>query len=191
MRKNIFKIFSVFFCFIILSFPLYTGFSASEVENTSKPSYSKVRETKFLNLLNHNFVYNKDYESLENIVNNSLIALLDYKEDDYISQAVVNGYLYDMYGFSIDDYSSINKRLPQKDGYVYVLPRGYTKYNHKPIFSKINDDGTFTFVTEVTVLTHDGQNRVCKCETMLIENENSVFGYNIVRSNITEINNSI
>jgi len=71
-----------------------------------------ILQTRFLNMLNHNYVYDDAIYSYEDMVNDSVIALLDMREDEnssYISQDIVNDYLYDMYGVTIDDFSEINK----------------------------------------------------------------------------------
>lgn len=197
MKKSLIKIITVVLVFVMLSLPIGSSYSAvsdKEIVNAENNFDSqKVLESTFLNMLNHNYVYNDSFADLESIVNDSVIALLDLREENssYIREDVVNGYLYDMFGFSVEDFSSLNPEFPQKEGYVFILPRGYSQYEHKALSIEINEDGTYTFVTEVKISSHDGADEVLKCETMFVENDDSVFGYNIVRSNITENVNQI
>lgn len=198
MRKKLIKIVTVLLSVVIFSLPVGSSFSAASPEIVSvakeAPQAEKINEARFLNMLNHNYVYNESYDSLESIVNDSVIALLDMREsenDSYISEEIVNGYLFDMFGFEIDDFSLLNTQFPKKEGYVFILPRGYAKYEHSAVSITENEDGTLTFITDVTISTHDGMNETLKCKTMFIENTDSVFGYNIVRSDILDNISSI
>lgn len=155
-------------------------------EQTEKFDTSKVLESRFLNMLNHNFVYNTDFESVETIVNESVIALLNTKDsfdDSFIEESIVSDYILNMYGIEIDDFSKINTSFPQKDGYVYIIPRGYSLYEHKMVSVKENEDGSFTVKTELKTSAHDGVDSTDICETLFIVNQNSDFGYSIIYSN--------
>ena len=150
---------------------------------------SKVLEARFLNMLNHSFVYDTDFEDVESIVNQSIIALLnmrDINDDSYIAQNIVSDYVYSMYGISDIDFSSINTMFPQKQGFVYIIPRGFWIYDHEMISATQNEDGSFTVKTNISVLGHDDSDFVGICETLFVKNEASRFGYNIIYSNISE-----
>lgn len=152
-----------------------------------KPDSSKVLESRFLNLLNHNFVYNSDFDTIENIVNESVIALLDMRDsedDSYISENIVKDYIFNMYGIEIDDFSSFNADFPKRSGYVYIIPRGYSTYEHQMVSVTENEDGSYTTKTKVTVSSHDGIEMTDFCETLFIVNENSAFGFSIISSDI-------
>ncbi len=186
MKKTVFKFISVMMIFIILSIPVFSNFSAAQIEENPTIDSVKVLETRLLNMLNHNFVYGEDFNNIEGIVNNSAVAILDMIDDEgFIPQSALNEYLFDMYGFKIEDFSNINKDFGYKEGYVYILPRGYTIYNHKAISLKENEDGTVTLVTNVIIKNHDSSAQTLTAETIFVKNPASVFGYNIV---ISEIN---
>ncbi len=189
MKKNILKFVSVMLTFVIISLPLVSNLTAAEVELKPNFDESKVLETRFLNMLNHNYVYGEDFKNLEAIVNNSIIALLDQRNienNDYISQYVVNSYLNDMFGFEISDFSEINKDFDYKEGFVYIIPRGYTVYQHQPISLIYNEDGTYTFISSVTINSHDGYSETLTAQTLFAVNSESVFGFNIVSSKFLE-----
>lgn len=154
-------------------------------DSNASADFDKITETRFLNMLNRNFVYNDAYNRVEDIVNDSVIALLDMRESDdsFINQSVVSGFVYDMYGIDVD-YSSVNADFPKKDGYLYIIPRGYEIYSHSIISVKENEDGTFTVKTNVKISSHDGTVINDVCETLFVKNEASQFGFNIVYSNI-------
>lgn len=150
-------------------------------------SEENLRNARFLNMLNHNYVYDSDFDDLNNIVNNSLIALLDNRDredEDFIPAELVKEFVRSMYGVEIADINQINEDMPKKDGYVYIIARGYSKFNHKIIGVTENEDGTFTVTSDVTVSTHENETYNCKASTVFVKNANSRFGYNIISSDI-------
>ncbi len=164
---------------------------ADNEKNT--PDALKILETRFLNMLNHNYVYDDDYKSIEDMVNASMPALLELREEDssFIKEEYVGEFIYNMYGIEIEDYSVLNEDFPKSEGYVYILPRGYEKYKHKPILLSENEDGSYTLKTQVTADTHDGQEIIGICETLFVENSQSVFGFNIINSDFVSNGNSL
>ena len=157
------------------------------VLNNNKSDFdaTKVLESRFLNMLNHNFVYDDAFYSLEDIVNNSVFALLNYRDsedDSYIAQSYVKDYVFNMYGIEIEDFSTINADYPQKEGYVYILPRGYSVYKHSISSVTKNEDGSYTVKTVVSEDSHDGSIYFDECETLFVANTNSQFGFSIISS---------
>ncbi len=187
MKKTILKTIAVVLAFVFLSLPIFSNFTYAEGAQELSFDSNKVLETRFINMLNHSYVYGEDFADLEEIVNNSVIALLDKRDtidDSYIAEDIVNGYLFDMYGFRVEDFSKINPEFDYKEGFVYILPRGFALYEHSAVSLTENEDGTYTFVTNVSVKTHDGITENLTAETLFVTNPNSVFGYNIVNSEI-------
>ena len=159
------------------------------IANNSKKGADsvKVLETRILNLLNHNFVYGDDFCDIEAIVNQSVIALLDSRsenDESFISESIVKNYIFDMYGIEINDFSEINKDFPQKEGYVYIIPRGYSVYEHEMVSVSLNEDGSYSVKTKITVSSHDGVEHTDFCESLIIENEKSALGFSIISSDI-------
>ena len=172
--------------FLVLSLA-FLNISASASKSNSDFSPKKVLEARFLNMLNHSHIYNDTFDNVENIVNNAVIDLLQMRsEESFISENVLNSYLFNMFGITVDDFSDINSAYPKKAGYVYIIPRGYTKYSHKAISVKENVDGSYTFFTTVIINPHDGDCETATCETLFVKNAKSSFGYNIKYSNITD-----
>lgn len=164
----------------------------SENEN-EKPDETEVLKARFSNMLNHNFVYDDAFHTVEDVVNNSIIALLDMRDsedDSFIKEEVVSNYVYDMYGIEIKDFSTINKQMPKKDGYVFIIPKGYEIYSHEITDVFVNEDGSYTVRSNVSIATHDGQSEIEICETLFVKNENSQFGYNMVYSNFSTLETS-
>ena len=142
---------------------------------------------RFLNMLNHNYVYGDDIGSVEAIVNNSVIALLDLRDEeneDYISEVFVAQYIYDMYGVENVDFSAISPEPFKKEGYVYIIPRGFSNFEHSLVECIENEDGSVTVITDVTVKSHDGSVTNGVCTTLMVKNQKSAFGYNIISSEI-------
>ncbi len=154
---------------------------------TVEKSVSSVNEARFLNMLNHNFVYNSDFNDADAIVNNASLALLDLRDsenEDYIADMFVKDFVKDMYGIEIADMSGINADYPQLDGFLYVIPRGYTSYNHIIVSIEENEDGSYTVVSDVTVNDHDSAGKVQKAVSLFVKNSDSAFGYNMIYCNI-------
>ncbi len=145
---------------------------------------SKVAEAKMQNLLNLNNVYGDDFTNNEALVNAAAINLRSYaNENGFIENDVVVSYLKDIYDIDIEITDKINVNLPQKQGYVYLIPRGYTAYTHEIVSVNENED-FITVVSLVYIDTHDSQVSVGTATTKLVRNENASFGYNIIDSEI-------
>lgn len=164
---------------------------SDNAQNT--PDAFKILQTRFLNMLNHNFVYDSDFRSIEDMVNASMPALLEFREEDssFIKQEYVGDYIYNMYGIEIEDYSSLNADFPKREGYVYIFSKGYEKYNHSAVSLSKNEDGSYTLKTMMTADTHDGQEIIGIYETLFVKNNQSVFGFNIIYSRFLSNENSL
>ena len=159
-----------------------TAVSAEEIS-------TDVNAARFLNMLNHNYVYNTAFDNADEVVNNSVLALLhlrDTENEDFINETYVRGFIKDMYGIDIVDMSALNAEFPQMDGYVYIIPRGFTSYNHEIVSVSENEDGSFTVITDVTIGVHDADAKTERAVSLFVENEQSAFGYSLIYSNIIE-----
>ena len=169
------------------------GIIAAVSDKSDLPDSSKVRQARFLNMLNHNFVYNEAFNSVEDIVNASVPALLNMRDpvnESYIVESYVKDYVYNMYGVEIEDFSDINNDFAHLDGYVYIIPRGFSVFSHKIDSVSLNEDGSFTVVTSVSIDSHDGDSISRKAVSLFVKNDRSRFGYNIISSEISDsINN--
>jgi len=153
--------------------------------SSSDINYEKVLESRFLNMLNHNFVYGDDFKTIEAIVNNSVFALLDLRnaeDNQYIAETYVKDYVFNMYGIEIESFKEINSDFPLKDGFVYIIPTGYSSFEHKIKSVNKNEDGSYTVKTVMSEATHDSGTYIDECETLFVPNENSTFGFSIIRS---------
>lgn len=154
--------------------------------SAAAPDTEQVRAARFLNMLNHNYSYNEDFLSVDTLVNNAVLALLDRRDpeaSDFIAAAFVVDYMEAMYGITVVDLSALNADFPQQDGYLYIIPRGYSTYTHQFVASTQNEDGTWTVTTKVSVFGHDGDFS-CMATSLFVENDASPFGYCLVRSDL-------
>lgn len=169
------------------------GLITAVSDKSDLPDSSKVQQARFLNMLNHNFVYNEAFNSVEDIVNASVPALLNMRDpvnESYIAESYVKDYVYNMYGVEIEDFSDINSDFAHLDGYVYIIPRGFSVFSHKIDSVSLNEDGSFTVVTSVSIDSHDGDSISRKAVSLFVKNDRSRFGYNIISSEISDsINN--
>ena len=142
-----------------------------------------VLEARFLNMLNRNYVYNSDFEDAGVVVEDSVLALLNCRDSEdprYISDTVVKGFVNDMYGIEIVDIAQ--DESVYKEGFVYIVPRGYTAYSHTVTDITENEDGSYTVISAVTVSPHDDEDFVTEAKTLFVPNEKSAFGYRIIYS---------
>ncbi len=190
MKKRIFSLLLIVLIVAVCSSALAPAAADDKAEKVTEQAVSQnALDTRFLNMLNHNFVYNSDFDCADDIVNNSIAALIDLRDkenEDFIAERYVKGFVFDMYGVEIADMSGLNADFPQKEGFVYIIPRGMTGYSHEIISVDQNDDGSYTVVSNVTVDCHDGEPECYKAVTLFVKNQASAFGYNIVYSNIAE-----
>ncbi len=183
--KRVVSMLTILCIVVALSFVLVPSAAATPV--TEKPEVAKnVTSSRFLNMLNHNYVYGDSFNYTDSIVNDSIIALLDSAEGEFINEAYISDYVENMYGITIVDFGSLNAEFPQKDGYVYIVPRGFDSYTHSLLDCRENEDGSFTVKTNVVIETHDGETEKTTATTMFVKNESSDFGYNILYSNIAD-----
>ena len=61
--------------------PIATG-SQQVSAATADEVAENVNQARFLNMLNHNFVYGSDFENADDVVNNSVLALLDLRDSE-------------------------------------------------------------------------------------------------------------
>ena len=174
--------------FSFFAIPAAAGDSAPK----EKTIENNVLAARFLNMLNRNFVYDAEFEDADVITENSILALLDRRDaqnPEYISEAIVKGFVYDMYGIKIidiDENDSIHK-----EGFVYIVPRGFTSFKHKITDIKENEDGSFTVISDVTVYPHDDESFLTQATTLFVKNTKSAFGYNIISSDIKGVSDCI
>lgn len=199
MHKRISLAVSLLLCVCALSFGFNTRAVKSSIQSettksgvitvsNNKSVKSDILESRFLNMLNHSFVYDNDFYDDEILVNNSILALLDLAQDGFVKESYVSDYIFDMYGKIFTDFSEINVGLEQKQGYVYVVPRGYSICTHKIVSVIDNEDGSYTVVTNVEISLDDGSVINDTATTVFLKNSESQFGFNIVYSEIGAVN---
>ena len=191
MKKR-FAVIAAAVCVFALFTCIFLPASANEARKPAEISTGSPLEARFLNMLNRNFVYNLDFNDIDAITEDSVVALLDRREadePDYIREDVVIGFVNDMYGIEIEGVN--DNSAMHKDGYVYIAPRGFTAYRHEITDIKENEDGTFTVISDVTVSPHDADEYKTVAETLIAENSNSAFGYSIVYSDIKSAGDNI
>ncbi len=158
------------------------------VATETKDSSSEVLKARMENILNLNTVYDNDFYDNQKLVNAALLRLQPYADDDgFVKNEIVSAYIKDMYDIDLLINEKINEGYPQKSGYVLIIPRGYSEYSHTVENIEVFED--YILVTsKVTVATHDNGSYEAECKTAVIENENSVFGYSIINSEISDNN---
>jgi hypothetical protein len=198
MRKNMIFSLVLVFCVVVLAFACVktdspvvknTEIQKGEVLTISQSTGTadKVLESRFLNMLNHNFVYDEAFYDDAALVNDSMLALLDRADGSFLDQVVLSDYIFNMYGKKYNGFDFLGEDLPEKSGYVYITPKGYSTYEHKIVSVTDNNDGSFTVITNIEILGADNTVENAKCETVFLQSEESAFGYNIIYSDIIDV----
>ena len=198
MRKNVMFSLVLVLCVIVLAFAGSKTdapkVQSTEIQNTEVLNVAQNVHTvnnalnaRFLNMLNHNFVYDDAFYDDAALVNDSMLALLDKAEDSFLDEVVLGDYIFNMYGKKYDGFDFLGEELPKEQGYVYILPRGYNTYSHEIVTVTDNNDGSFTVITNVEISCADNTTENAKCETVFLQAEDSAFGYNIVYSDIIDV----
>ena len=161
--------------------------SYQAVESVAAPAAddAEVLAARFLNMLNHNNVYNSAFDDIDTLVNESILSVLhlrDSENEEFIREGYVKDFIKNMYGIEIEDMSGINAQWPQMEGYVYIIPRCYTAFEHELVSVTENEDGSFTVVTEVEVDNEMQYIPRHKIVSLFVENGESSFGYNLIYS---------
>ncbi len=151
----------------------------------------KALESHIINLLNLNNVYGDDFTDNERLVNKAAISMRSYANaNGFIEEGIITAFVKDMYDIDLVITDDINKDMPQRDGFVYLIPRGYTLYSHD--ITDITDMGEYLSVTSgVKVLYHDNYVEIGTATTKLVKNANGSFGYSIMDAQIVYNNFSL
>lgn len=190
MKRNM-TVFALVLCLVLLcSFQLKPTAThlVAEAETQTETDTAQVLSARFLNMLNHNQAYGEDFYDTDTLTERSVISLLDRREadSDYIDAVFVQDFLLSMYGVEKSDFSDFQTDWPQKEGCVYVIPRGYTEYQHELVHAVRNEDGSYTVVTDVTVTAHDGEVESLEGVALFLENSESPLGYQLVSADLFE-----
>lgn len=191
MKKKIFVCTLVAFMFL-MSFSVFAvspSGSAAPAEKNIAAKADEVLKSRFLNMLNHNLAYGDDLESAEKLANcaaDSIVSAQGGNDSSFLKETAVAGFVYNMYGVKIEDFSDINRGYPKSDGLFYVIPHGITKYTHRIISLTKNEDGSYTAVTHAAVTSHDSGDETVEVTTLFVRNTSSAFGFNIISSEISK-----
>ncbi len=198
MRKNAIFSFVLVLCVVVLAFACAKT-DAPKVQSTeiqkgevltvsqSADTVDKVLETRFLNMLNHNFVYDNAFYDDASLVEDSMLALLDKADGSFLDQFILSDYIFNMYGKKYDGFDFLDENSPKKQGYVYIVPKGYNDYNHEIVSVTDNKDGSFTVITNIEILGSDNTVENLKCETLFLKADDSAFGFNMLYSDIIDV----
>lgn len=175
MRNKILSLILIFVLILSCNFPVATA-----VTDEGTPQNTEF--ARFENMLNHNLLYDNDFSDIDTVVNNAILCLLDKREGDFIKRDLVEAFVYNMYDLDIKDYKQ-NPNAPVIDDYIFIMPRGCDEISHE--IKTVTENGTLIcIISDITINAHDGETKTATCETVLLENEKSAFGYNIISSNI-------
>lgn len=178
----------IFLTAVLLScFILGTCISSSADSKKAEPIEAEIELSSSIeNLLQSNRVYNDTFYDEQELIEEVAISLMDRANDGYIATKAVEDLIFAMYSINVDASAISYPNIPQIDGYMPLVARGYTSYSHEVTGVLDENDGTVTVYSNVTVDCHDGNPVTYPCETLFVACDDSPFGYNIVWANIIE-----
>lgn len=177
-------------CLMLVCCIFLNGFISAAPVSSQPDNSNAVLKARLENLLNQNTVYGEDFLDNQKLVNAAMIVLKGYADEDgFVKNEIVSAYIKDMYDINLDINEKINPDLPQKEGHVLLVPRGYSVYSHN-ITDIIMKDGYILVISNVVISSHDAQVKTVKAETKFIENEASIFGYSILDSVLSKEDNT-
>ena len=136
--------------------------------------------SRLTNMLDHNYLYGNDFDDMHTVINNSCLALLSSREDNYISADVLFPFIDAMYGIPVYCDETLNAQFPRKEGAVYVIPRGFVQYTHT--VTGIEKDGSLLTVTSVARDVDTG--KALPCTAVFTQTDESAFGYHLIVCNL-------
>lgn len=157
---------------------------ATTADESTEYSESSALQARFLNMLNHNFVYNEMFYDEEAMLNDAALALIHLENDGFINESYLKDYVFNMYGLILENLNDYNEGFPKNDGKFYIIPRGFDTYSHSILSINENDDGSYTVQTKVEVSYHFDETATGIATTLFIRNDESQFGFNILYSDI-------
>lgn len=166
--------------------PAATAPAATAATVSSAVDESAVLSARFLNMLNHSTAYDSALDSVAELVLCAQASLLQNggNYESFIPEAELSAYLFSMYGVEDADYAAVTSGFPQKEGFVYIVPRGFSVYKHSSPVTVENEDGSYTVTTEVEITTHDSGTETAVAKTLFVKNSASAFGFNIISSEL-------
>ncbi len=184
MKKLAVLIAALVACFMINSF-ITPAASASPSKTADNADLSKVMEARIENMLNNNSVFGEEFLNNEALVNKSAFALREYADDEgFIPEEIVVAYIKDMYDIDMVITEDINSDMPQKQGCVFLIPRGYSEYYHT-VLSLEETKECITVTSAVFTSAHDGGEAVGIAKTVLVRNSAANFGFNILSCEVS------
>ncbi len=157
---------------------------------SSETLCEKALEARFLNMLNHNFAYNDDF-TYDDLIDDSIVAVEIWNEnscittdsgDTFVEKDAVLEFARALYGVTIGEeeiaayYGKYDADFPSIDGYLYVLGRGYTLFQHEILSVQLNEDDSYTVKTKV-YMSGDGENGWDTATALIVPNDESPFGF--------------
>ncbi len=169
----------------LFSLPAYGTPTASQPQDLPADPIT-VRNTRLETMLNTNFVYGSDFDSISAMLENAAVSLAIRREDKTVESRNLISFVYNMYGVDASVYADEGKTPLTPDGEYPLAPRGYTIYRHQITSVSENEDGTLTVYSHIEADTHDAGIKTYDGISVFKETADSIFGYYLLSSEILE-----
>ena len=184
------KLFATFLILALLisslfSLPAYGTPTVSQPKDEAADPVT-VRNTRLETMLNNNFVYGSDFDSISAILENAAVSLAIRREDRTVENRNLISFVYNMYGVDASVYADEGKTPLSSEGEYPLTARGYTVYRHSITSVSENEDGTLTVYSRIEADTHDAGVQTYDGISVFKESVDSIFGYHLLSSEILE-----
>ncbi len=131
----------------------------------------------FTEMLNSNFIYNEAFVSDFDLIEGTMVMLLDESEDGRVLKNRVAEQMLDFYGITINEAAYEADYTDEE--YFYYIPKGFDRAKH--VIISIDFDGEYyNVVSDVTFTSHDEVVEPIKATSTFVKNENSTYGFNLI-----------
>lgn len=178
------------FLSLVLCLSLIGSISAAYDEKLHQPPVSSdvvipfEHETEvFTTMLNKNFLYNEAFVSDADLIEGTMLSIMDEAVEGRLLKNRVAEFMLDFYGVTMNENAYDANYIAGE--YFYYIPKGFNKAEH--VITSIDYDGEcYTVCSTANFSAHDAQEEPIKVTSTFIKNENSTFGFNLLNCTIEE-----
>lgn len=179
------KIISVLLVLSLLLFAGMASLSAQGEENGLVVTHEdKITASRFETMLNNNYAFGKDFESVSKLISAASISLLPHAENGTLKNSLIVDFARNMYGLDLLTMADINSEPLEENGVYQIIPKGFSKYNHTVTNFYRHNDATLTVYSIAETTDEEDEAVKYSAISRFAQNQNSVFGYTLLSCEI-------
>ncbi len=171
---------------LVLSLLLCAGMASLSVQGEESglavTHEQKITASRFETMLNNNFAFGNDFNSVSKLIDAATISLLPHAENGTLKNHVIADFVNNMYGLDVLLMADSDKQPLNANGVYQIIPKGFSKYNHTVTEFYIHADETITVYSNAVAEGEENQPFIAI--SRFAKNENSVFGFTLLSCEI-------